>query len=134
MSSIRRSMLSSSHFGSRLTEAPSITSRARSPTPPVIALSRCRLLDGSRWNWLWQPHHAKRVEQPDEPGKDRNQEGHLEGPRSGIRVDADDLVLNVSWLARELLLELGVAQHLCVVLQRLRDLLLLGGAKHGARV
>ena len=44
-------------------------------------------------------------------------------PRVG--VDADDLVLDRRRLADELLLELRVAHHLGVVLERVRDLLLL---------
>jgi hypothetical protein len=50
-----------------------------------------------------------------------------------IRVDPDDLRLNLFWLVGELLFKLRVAHYLGVGLQRVSDLLLLGWGKHGAR-
>ena len=50
-----------------------------------------------------------------------------EGPRVG--VDADDLVLDLLGLVGEQLVEVGVAHHLGVVLERRGDLLLLGRGK-----
>ena len=51
----------------------------------------------------------------------------------GIGVDPDDLSLNLFRLAGELLFKLRIAHYLGVGLQRVRDLLLLGWGKHGAR-
>src|SRR6185312_2012705 len=50
-----------------------------------------------------------------------------------VRVNADNLVLDLLRVAGELLFELGVAHYLSVSLQRMRNLLLLGRGKHGAR-
>jgi hypothetical protein len=51
----------------------------------------------------------------------------------GIRVNPDDLVLDLLGVAGELLFKLGVAQYMGVGLQRVCDLLLLGWGEHGAR-
>src|SRR6185437_14451072 len=50
-----------------------------------------------------------------------------------VRVNADNLVLDLLRVAGELLFELGVAHYLSVSLQRMRNLLLLGRGQHGAR-
>src|SRR6201986_4051444 len=50
-----------------------------------------------------------------------------------VRVNADNLVLDLLGVVGELLFKLGVAHYLSVSLQRIRNLLLLGWGKHGAR-
>jgi hypothetical protein len=73
-----------------------------------------------------QAHHPERIEQPQATGEDRDEKGYLQRQMPGVRVDADDLVLNFLGVLGELLLKLGVAHDLGVGLQRVRDLLLLG--------
>ena len=70
---------------------------------------------------------------PRSAGEDRDEQRDLQREGPGVGVDADDLVLDRLGLADEQLLELGVAHHLGVVLERVGDLLLLGRREHGAR-
>ena len=79
-------------------------------------------------------HHPERVEQASGRSEDRHEECDLQRPRTCIGVDANDLVLNRLGLIRELLVELRVAHDLGVIVERLRDLLLLGRWEHGARL
>src|SRR5436190_4530192 len=76
--------------------------------------------------------HPERDEQTEESGEERHEQRHLERDRPDLRVDADDLGLDVCRLADELFLELGVRHQLRVAVQRLGDLLLLGRAEHPA--
>ena len=74
------------------------------------------------------------MNEAEQRGEERDEQRDLQrdGPRVG--VDADDLGLDVRRLAGELLVELRVAHHLGVVLERVGDLLLLGRRQHGAVV
>ena len=79
-----------------------------------------------------QAQHAERVEQAEQACEERYQQGDLQGERSGVGVDPDDLGLHVRGLAGELFVQGGVGHHLRIVLERRRYLLLLGGVEHGA--
>ena len=76
----------------------------------------------------------KELSNPMSAARSGIEQRHLQGERSRLGVDADDLVLDRLGLAGEQLLELRVAHQLGVVLERRRDLLLLGRREHGARL
>src|SRR5215467_3673407 len=88
---------------------------------------------GVRGCRVWEAHHAERIEHPNATGENRNEKCYLKGQVPGICVDANDLVLDLLGVVGELLLKLRIAHYLSVSLQRMRDLLLLGWGKHGAR-
>ena len=69
---------------------------------------------------------------PISPARIGIEQGDLQGQRPGLGVDPEDLGLDLRRLTGELLLELGVAHHFGVLLQRDGDLLLLGRAEDGA--
>src|SRR3984957_4829029 len=73
------------------------------------------LFPGARLLGVWQAHHPERDEQPDQTSEDRYQKRHLKGEVPRLGVDLDDLVLRLLWLAGELFLELGVADHFGVM-------------------
>ena len=78
--------------------------------------------------------HPEGVGDAEEAGDHGDEERDLEAQVPGIGVDGEDLLLDVRRLVGDLPLELGVAHHLRVGLQRLGDLLLLGRRDHGARL
>ena len=51
-------------------------------------------------------HHPEGVREPAEAGQDRDEQGNLQGERSRIGVDADDLGLDVLRLPGQLLFQL----------------------------
>ena len=81
-----------------------------------------------------QAHHAERVRQPEQRRRGAGRAARPAARWARVGVDADDLGLHVLGLAREQLVELRVAHHLGVVLERVRDLLLLRGRQHRARL
>ena len=48
---------------------------------------------------IGEAHHSERVEQAEERGQERDQQGHLERPVPRVTIDADDLVLDRGRLA-----------------------------------
>jgi hypothetical protein len=68
-------------------------------------------------------------EQPEQTCDQGHQQGDLQRDGPGLRVDADDLVLDRLGLTRKLLLERGVAHHLGVLVKGLGDLLLVVGGR-----
>ena len=65
------------------------------------------------------------MHEPEQAGEHRDEERDLQRDVARVRVDADDLVLHRRRLPTSCSLELRVAHHLGVVLERVRDLLLL---------
>src|SRR4029077_20662235 len=94
-----------------------------------VERSRCsgerELLGRLRRLGIGEAPHPEPVQQPEQAGDDGNEQGYLKRAIAGAFVDAEDLVLYGSRFAGQEWLELGVAHHLGVVLQCVRDLLLL---------
>ena len=72
------------------------------------------------------------VEEVQQAREDRDEQRDLEGAVARLVVDPEDLGLDSLGLAGEERLELGVAHHLGVVLERVGDLLLLCRRDHRA--
>jgi len=80
------------------------------------------------------PDHAERVREAQQGGEQRHEEGDLERLLAPLVIDAQDLGLDLRRLRGQQRLELGVAHDLGVVLEGRRDLCLLVGGQHRARV
>ena len=83
---------------------------------------------------VWQPHHAERVDQPDQAGEDGHEQRDLERDVPSVCVDPQDLLLDRFGFLSHQLVDLGVAHHLSIVLEGLGDLILLVGRDHRACV
>ena len=73
------------------------------------------------------------LNRPSSAGEQRDEQRHLERERPRVLVDAQDLLADLLGLAGEQRLELRVAHHLRVVLERLRRPASCSrGGQHGA--
>ena len=81
-----------------------------------------------------QLHEPERHHEPDDRREERHEQRDLERERPGLRVDPDDLLLDLLRLAFQLGVQRRVAHQLGVVVQGRRDLLLVLGLEHRAGV
>ena len=74
------------------------------------------------------------MNEAEERGEQRDEQRDLERDRPRLGVDLDDLGLDVGGLPASSCVEVRVRHHLGVLLEPLRDLLLLGRREHLALI